>query len=100
MQVITSILDILPFLPSRPEFHVHHGVTWGDPGSGGDSSEVKEKLQKVWQIEATERAFAAILSDGSLIAWGDPMRGGEFEVEVRIRMRMIDMDTALSKMCG
>ena len=54
----------------------------------------------MWQIEATEHAFAAILSDGSLIAWGDPMCGGEFEVEVRIRMRMIDMDTALSKMCG
>ena len=71
-------------------------VTWGDPGSGGDSSEVKEKLHNVRQIGGTQHAFAAVLSDGSLVAWGDPMCGGEF----KIRTRVIDMNAALSQMCG
>ena len=63
---------------------------------GGDSSEVKDQLQNLLQIEGSERAFAAILSDGSLVAWGDPMCGGEF----KIRTHVVHMETALSRMCG
>ena len=43
------------------------GPTRGDSDFGGDSSEVKDQLQNVQQIEGTERAFAAVLSDGSLV---------------------------------
>ena len=32
-------------------------VTWGDPGDGGDSSEVQDQLRNVQQIQATESAF-------------------------------------------
>ena len=71
-------------------------VTWGDSDCGGDSSEVKDQLQNVQQIEGTEAAFAAVLSGGSLVAWGNPDLGGEF----KIRSRVIDMDTALLRMCG
>ena len=52
-------------------------VTWGQPTSGGDSSEVQDQLKGVWQLQATERAFAAILADGSVVAWGDADWGGD-----------------------
>jgi hypothetical protein len=52
-------------------------VTWGISDSGGDSSEVQHQLVNVREIHATERAFAAILADGSVIAWGDPGYGGD-----------------------
>ena len=70
-------------------------VTWGIDDCGGDNSTVKDQLQNVRQIQATGQAFAAIRSDGSLVAWGDPMCGGEF----KIRTRVVDMETALSRMC-
>ena len=41
-------------------------VTWGDPGSGGDSRAVRDQLKNVQQIQASERAFA-ILGGGSLV---------------------------------
>ena len=31
----------------------------------------------VQQIQATDKAFAAILADGSVVAWGDPDCGGD-----------------------
>ena len=52
-------------------------VTWGDPGYGGDSSEVQDQLKGVQQIQATAYAFAAILADGSVVTWGDPGFGGD-----------------------
>ena len=52
-------------------------VTWGHPGYGGDSSEVKDQLKGVQQIQATDQAFAAILADGSLVTWGIPDSGGD-----------------------
>ena len=52
-------------------------VTWGDPDSGGDSFGVQEQLQGVKQVQATERAFAAILADGSVVTWGNPDYGGD-----------------------
>ena len=42
-------------------------ATWGDAGCGGDSSAVQDRLKNVQQIQATERAFAAILVDGSVV---------------------------------
>ena len=47
-------------------------VTWGCRRSGGTSSRVQGQLRNVQQIRGTERAFAAILADGSVVTWGDP----------------------------
>ena len=52
-------------------------VTWGDPGCGGDSSEVQDQLKGVQRIQATSGAFAAILADGLVVTWGDPDYGGD-----------------------
>jgi len=53
-------------------------VTWGCRGWGGDSSEVRDQLQGVRQIQATHYgAFAAILEDGSVVTWGCEDRGGD-----------------------
>ena len=52
-------------------------VTWGDPGYGGDSSEVQDQLKGVQQIQATYSAFAAILANGLVVTWGDPGYGGD-----------------------
>lgn len=37
-------------------------VTWGYGRNGGDSSQVRAQLVQVHQIQATLRAFAAILT--------------------------------------
>ena len=38
-------------------------VTWGHPDDGGDSGKVQERLKNVQHIQATERAFAAVLDN-------------------------------------
>ena len=45
-------------------------MTWGNAYCGGDSSAVQDQLQHVQQIQSTRFAFAAILADGSVLAWG------------------------------
>ena len=45
-------------------------ITWGKKYHGGDSSRVQDQLTGVHQIQATEKAFAAILEDGSVLTWG------------------------------
>ena len=70
-------------------------VTWGlssmdprssalggdiDTGSprGGDSSAVADQIDAdVVDLFSSRYAFAALKSDGSVVAWGDPLRGGE-----------------------
>ena len=52
-------------------------VTWGRADYGGDSSAVQNQLRGVQQIQATERAFAAILADGPVVAWGRSDFGGD-----------------------
>ena len=52
-------------------------MTWGNAGSGGDSTAVKYKLKNVPQIQASYCASAAILSDGSVLTWGDARAGGD-----------------------
>ena len=42
-----------------------------------DSSEVQDKLKGVQEVQATAGAFAAILSDGSVVTWGAPVFGGD-----------------------
>ena len=43
-------------------------VSWGDADFGVDIPAVRHQLKGVEQIQATERAFAAILEDGSVVA--------------------------------
>ena len=38
---------------------------------------VQDRLRNTQQIQATDCAFAAILADGSVVAWGDPDKGGD-----------------------
>eukprot|EP00434_Breviolum_minutum_P013439 symbB.v1.2.011846.t1/scaffold801.1/size161289/2 len=52
-------------------------VTWGNARFGGDSSAVRDQLKGAQQIQATRRAFAAILEDESVVTWGDASRGGD-----------------------
>ena len=52
-------------------------MTWGNPDCGGDSSEVQDQLRGVQQVQAIERAFAAILADGSVVTWGNAGHGGD-----------------------
>ena len=35
------------------------------------------RLQDVQEIQATERAFAAILGTGSVVTWGESLWGGD-----------------------
>ena len=52
-------------------------VTWGEPDSGGDSSEVQDQLKGVQQVQGNDYAFAAILADDSVVTWGFPDSGGD-----------------------
>ena len=52
-------------------------VTWGDPEWGGDSSAIEHQLKSVQEVQATSRAFAAVLADGSVVTWGNPHFGGD-----------------------
>ena len=62
-------MRLLPFLADGSV------VTWGEvPAIGGDSSGVQDQLKDVQQIQASSRAFAAILGDGSVVTWGDACR--------------------------
>ncbi|CAE7762170.1 HERC2, partial [Symbiodinium pilosum] len=48
-----------------------------DEGFGGDCSLVQQRLKGVKHIQATQAAFAALLADGSVVAWGSPEAGGD-----------------------
>ena len=52
-------------------------VTWGNAGSGGNSSAVRDQLKGVHQIQANDFAFAAILEDRSVVTWGYTDCGGD-----------------------
>ena len=51
-------------------------MIWGDRHFGGDCAAVQDRPKNVQKIQATSDAFAAILADGSVIAWGNPKFGG------------------------
>ena len=47
-------------------------TTWGNKGTGGDSSEVVKDLeQDVVEIHSNNFGFLAVKSDGSVVVWGD-----------------------------
>ena len=51
-------------------------MTWGHPSFGGNCRNVQEQLRNVRQIQATAKAFAAILENGSVVTWGSEEYGG------------------------
>ncbi|CAE8733309.1 unnamed protein product [Polarella glacialis] len=53
-------------------------VTWGEAGTGGDSSAVAALLTEgVIHVYGTQSAFAAIKANGSVVSWGDAQYGGD-----------------------
>ena len=46
-------------------------------------------MENVRQIQATDWAFAAILTDGSVVTWGDPEYGGN-SFKVRDQLRNVE----------
>ena len=64
-------------------------MTWGSADCGGDSSAVRDQLRGVQQIQATQRAFAAILADGSVVTWGSADCGGDSSA-VRDQLRGVE----------
>ena len=51
-----------------------------------DSSDVRALFHGVQQVQATNEALAAILADGSVVAWGEPDFGGDSsEVEDQLK---------------
>jgi hypothetical protein len=51
-------------------------------------------LTDVTRVEATERAFAAILADGSAVAWGDPNYGGDCS-KVQDKLKEVQQNLSL-----
>lgn len=51
-------------------------MTWGAT-PGGNSSDVQDQLHGVQQIQAAKYAFAAVLTDQSVVTWGAPHCGGD-----------------------
>ena len=60
--------QIVHLLQSWPTDHCM--ITRGNPDRGGDCSAVQSQPRNVQHIQATHDAFAAILADGSVVAWG------------------------------
>lgn len=70
-------------------------VTWGNANFGGDISQVKDQIKSVQQVRASERAFAAILADGSVVTWGEATNGGDSS-EVKYELRGVQQIQATS----
>ena len=56
--------------------HPSYDIFGGHADFGGDSSAVRDQLKNVQQIQATYRAFAAILADGCVVTYTSVTRAG------------------------
>ena len=59
-----------------------------DAHFSGDSDDVQDQLVNVQKLAATSKAFAAILADGSVVAWGNPVLGGDVSGSVAERLQL------------
>ena len=59
-----------------------------DAHFSGDSDDVQDQLVNVQKLAATSKAFAAILADGSVVAWGNPILGGDVSGSVAERLQL------------
>ena len=73
-------------------------ITWGNfmPSRDCDCCTVQDQLRNVQQMKATGDAFAAILADGSVVAWGDPYCGGDCSA-VQDQLRNVQQIQATDK---
>ena len=66
--VVAAVLQLGKLAATYKAFAWHgledEVVTWDEPKFGGDSSQVQAQLRNVQHIQATARAFAAILESG------------------------------------
>eukprot|EP00439_Symbiodinium_sp_Y106_P016882 s4164_g2.t1 len=62
---------------------------------GGDSSAVQDQLRNVRQIQATDRAFAALLEDGAVVTWG--IWGGDCS---SVQDQLINVQQIQATWCG
>lgn len=61
--------------------------------SGGDSAAVRTELRHVQHIAASNGAFAALRSDGSVVTWGDADYGGDSgDVQDQLRRAVGEVD--------
>jgi len=67
----------------------------GNVEIGGDKidfeNNVHLQLKKVKSIFSSARAFAVILENGSVVAWGNPRFGGEIPVDIQIQLKNVKM---------
>ncbi len=69
-------------------------LTWGDPGFGGNSEDVEEDIASdVVEVIPTERAFAALKLDGSVVTWGNDEFGGDSS---KVSDELIGVDSIVS----
>ncbi|CAE8691876.1 unnamed protein product, partial [Polarella glacialis] len=65
-------------------------VTWGDAACGGVLPQDARLPAAVKSIHCTRRAFAVLLEDDSVVAWGDSRRGGDVgRADVRSGVRSV-----------
>ena len=89
-QVKRQLVDVRSICGTASSFAALRGdgsvVTWGQAGSGGESSCVQEQLHQVRQVVSAETAFAALRWDGRVVTWGRQDIGGDSsEVQGQLR---------------
>jgi len=65
--------------------------TSGNTNDGGDSSIVQSQLVNVKIIFSTNDSFAALLDNGTVVAWGDEDFGGKIPDEIQIQLVNVKM---------
>jgi len=66
-------------------------ITGGDAQSGGDSSSVQSQLVNVKMIFSTNLAFAALLDNGTVVAWGRENFGGKIPDKIQTQLVNVKM---------
>ena len=65
----------------------------GAANRGGDSTSVKDELQEVDKIYSNSGAFAAKLTNGHVVTWGDTEHGGDSS---SVQDQLKDVETIFS----
>ena len=65
---------------------VHSAVSWGHASYGGNAPQGKLAIG-VDRVFSNEHAFAALMKDGSVVAWGDAGRGGWFGSNIASKLQ-------------
>ncbi len=62
--------------PDSSQYDYNSAFHTGEDCNAGDASPVLSHLTNVVDIVSTDCAFAALRTDGSIVAWGEPRHGG------------------------